>query len=71
MSPLTQHKPKLNRHPAFVKIDDFMARLADYVIEGEQGLADYMKQYSRVEGDSVVIIYRDNFQHAATVTKHP
>lgn len=66
MSSLLQHIPKFNRHPAFVKIDDFMARLDDYAANGDESLVNYCLENARVEGDTVLIIHRSNFQHDET-----
>lgn len=69
-TPLLHYKPKFNRHPARIKLSNFVTRLQHYMADGDQSSVEYMLKNFKVENDSVVIIYRSEFQHAPTVTKH-
>lgn len=59
-SPLLHYEPKFNRHPARIKLSNFVTRLQHYMADGDQSSVEYLLKNFKVEQNSVVIIHKDH-----------
>lgn len=57
MSSAPQHKLEANREPAHFKLCDFVARIQDYMAQGDERSIDYLLDHFRIDDKGAISIW--------------